>query len=58
MFAGAIEQCCSIVHQSSGRGQRLAGRAEVDIGFLIVVEVSIRCVDGEAEYFSREDQIT
>src|SRR6267142_4521564 len=37
-FDGAIEQCCPIVHQSSGRGQRLASWTDVDISFLIVGE--------------------
>jgi len=37
-FAGAIEQCCPIIHQSSGRGQLLAGWTDVDIGFLIIGE--------------------
>lgn len=34
MFAGAIQQRCSVVHQSAGRGQHLAGWTDVDIGFL------------------------
>jgi hypothetical protein len=42
MFAGAIEQCRPIIHQSSGRGQHLAGWTDVDIGFLIVGEVFAR----------------
>jgi hypothetical protein len=37
-FDGAIEQCRPIVHQSSGRGQRLASWTDVDISFLILGE--------------------
>jgi hypothetical protein len=42
MVAYAVEQCCSVVHQSAGRGQHLAGWTDVDIAFLIIVEVSAR----------------
>ena len=32
----------AVKNQSAGRGQRLAGWTDVDIGFLIIVEVSAR----------------
>jgi hypothetical protein len=38
MLAGAIEQCCPIVHQSAGGSQHLAGRADVNVALLIVGE--------------------
>src|SRR6202140_1307076 len=39
MLAGAVEQCCPVIHQSPGRAQHLAGWTDVEIAFLIVGEV-------------------
>jgi hypothetical protein len=39
MFDGAIEQCCSIIHQGPRGSQHLASRADVNVALLIVGEV-------------------
>ena len=39
MLAGAVEQCCPVIHQSPGRAQHLVGWTDVEIAFLIVGEV-------------------
>ena len=39
LLAGAVEQCCPVIHQSPGRTQHLTGWADVEIVFQIVGEV-------------------
>lgn len=39
LFAGAIKQCCPIIHESGGRGQLHAGWADVSVALSIVGEV-------------------
>src|SRR6266850_4595946 len=39
MLAGAVEQCCSIIHQGPRGSQHLASWADVNVALLIVCEV-------------------